>query len=410
MKKLLAILLVCAMAFALVAACAQDAPAPVADPTPAADEPTPTPDAPPPPEEPAELPEVPDVPEGLDLSGLRVALVTHGPPGVSEVFDGSFNEGAWNGIVQFLEDHGLDTTIGDGQLAFFQAHESEDDARVAAMGMAIEWGAQVIVLPGFHFISSSYMAATQFPDTMFIAIDFAPSNPDDPDAPTPPNVVSIIYAEEQPGFLAGYAVVMEGMRELGFMGGAAVPAVIRFGHGFVQGAEHAARELGLSPGEVTVLYNYLGAFGPDPRVATMAGSWFAGGTEVIFVAGGRAWVSVFPEAEHAGAWAVGVDVDQVADSPAVITSAMKALALTVHDMITAFVADEFPGGTNFLFDASVDRVGLPMGTSRFSNFTQAQYDSVFADLVSGAVVVNNDISIAVTDLPLDIVDVIMIVD
>jgi len=396
MKKLLAILLACVMMLAFIAACTDD--------TPAANDP----------------PAVDDTVEqdddydyelnGIELEDLRVALVTHGPPGVSEVFDGSFNEGAWNGIIAFLESRSLDTRIDDGQIAFFQAHDSEDDARVAAIADAIEWGAQVIVLPGFHFINSSFTAATLFPDTMFIAIDFVPGNPDDPDAPTPANVVSVVYSEEQPGFLAGYAVVMEGMRELGFMGGAAVPAVIRFGHGFVQGAEAAAQELGLAAGDVTITYNYLGAFGPDPRVATMASSWFAGGTEVIFVAGGRAWVSVFPEAEQANAWVVGVDVDQEADSPAVITSAMKALAYTVNDMLTAFVLDEFPGGTNFVFDVTVDRVGLPMNTSRFENFSQADYDAVFAQLVNGTLVVNDDIALSVTDLPVELVTVIEIAD
>jgi len=384
------------MMFVFIAACTDDPPA--TNDTPAAGT------------DPVEQEEDDDDLNGIELEDLRVALVTHGPPGVSEVFDGSFNEGAWNGIIGFLESRSLDTRIDDGQIAFFQAHDSEDDARVAAISDAIDWGAQVIVLPGFHFINSSFLAATLFPDTMFVAIDFVPGNPDDPDAPTPPNVVSIIYSEEQPGFLAGYAVVMEGMRELGFMGGAAVPAVIRFGHGFVQGAEAAAQELGLAAGDVTITYNYLGAFGPDPRVATMASSWFAGGTEVIFVAGGRAWVSVFPEAEQANAWVVGVDVDQAEDSPAVITSAMKALALTVNDMLTAFVADEFPGGENFLFDVTVDRVGLPMDSSRFENFSQAQYDAVFAQLVSGELVVNNDISLGVTEVPVELVNVIEIVD
>ena len=232
MKKLLAILLICAMAVALVAACADD------------------------------TPDTPDTPAATD-AGIRVALVAHGPESIQ--FDGSFNEGSWNGILDFMSQQGLDPATNAN---FFQAHAADDEARVDIMSDAIEWGADILVLPGFHFAASVYTAANLFPDTMFVVLDTTT----DP-GPTPANVVTIVYAEEQSGFLAGYGVVMEGFRDIGFMGGIAVPAVVRFGHGFVEGAELAAQELGLAPGEVTISYHYIGGFAPSPEVQTMAAAW-----------------------------------------------------------------------------------------------------------------------------------------
>jgi len=252
------------------------------------------------------------------------------------------------------------------------------------MSDAIEWGADILVLPGFHFAASVYTAANLYPDTMFVVLDTMT----DP-GPTPSNVVTILYAEEQSGFLAGYAVVMDGFRDLGFMGGIAVPAVVRFGHGFVEGAEFAAQELGLAPGEVTISYHYVGAFAPSPEAQTMAYSWYASGTEIIFVAAGRVWDSVRTAAEAGDErWVVGVDVDQSGDSPVFMTSAMKALGVSVYDMLTDFVNDSFRGGSDLHFDATVNGIGLPMANSHFREFTQSQYDAIFAQLVDGSIVVS----------------------
>ena len=388
MKKLLAILLVCAMAFALVAACADDTPPAPADPTPAAEatpapaDPTPEPDG----NDDADVPdeqEDPPAADDADLGDLRIALVGHGPASLQ--FDGSFNEGAWMGILEFLDNNGLPHGT---HANWFQAHEANDEARIDVMIDAIEtWGANILVLPGFHFAASVYTAAGLFPDVMFVAIDYTPSP-----GPTPSNVVSILYAEEQSGFLAGYATVMEGYRELGFMGGVAVPAVVRFGHGFIEGAEFAAAELGLDAGEVTINYHYLGAFGPDPATTTMANSWYAAGTEVIFVAAGLAWQSVAPAASDNNAWVIGVDTDQSllpgVDTSMFLTSAMKSLAVSVYDMLADFTDGTFRGGSDLLFDATNNGVALPMANSHFQNFTQAQYEAIFAQLAGGAILVS----------------------
>jgi len=331
------------------------------------------------------------VPATLDASWVTIALVAHSPDSILD--DGSFNEGAWQGIQRFLAEHGLPSSNAE----FFQPHEASDDARIDLMMDAINWGANILVMPGFHFESSLYEAQDMFPDTMFVLLDASPTRVEEVDGERvvhvrhERNLAAIHYAEHEAGFLAGYAVVMDGLRDLGFMGGIAVPAVVRFGHGFIQGAEHAAASLGLEEGDVTINFQYLGGFAPDPGHAVTASGWFAGGTEVIFAAAGGAGFSVISGAEGSDGLVVGVDVDQSAASDVVITSAMKALDVSVYDMLTDFLHDRFRGGAALMFDASVDGIGLPMHNSRFQNFTQAQYDAIFAELASGAINVNSSL-------------------
>ena len=371
MKKIFALLLAAALVFTLVAC---GSPEPEPEPEPAAEVEEVEPEPEPEPEEPDEEPEPED--EEFSAADIRVALVAHSPDSILD--DGSFNEGAWTGIMQFLNEHGL----SDDHAQFFQPTVGDDVARVDLVEDAIErWGANIVVMPGFHFINSSAEMQELWPEVKFVLLDATPYGG------AADNTAAIHYAEEQAGFLAGYAAVIEGYRDLGFMGGIAVPAVVRFGHGFLQGAEYAADELGLGAGDIRVQYYYLGAFAPSPEAQTMAASWFAGGTEVIFAAAGGAGGSVIAAATAEGGRVIGVDVDQSGDGEVVITSAMKALEVSVYDMLTAFLNGTFQGGV-LRFDASNNGVGLPMATSRFETFTQADYDAIFALLANGTVVVD----------------------
>lgn len=204
------------------------------------------------------------------------------------------------------------------------------------------------------------------------------------------NTVSFTYAEEEAGFLAGYAAVNDGYRKLGFMGGVAMPAVVRFGYGFVQGAEYAANELGLQPGDVTVDYTYVGTFDATPDIAVKASTWYTNGTEVIFACGGSIGNSVMSAAEQAGKKVIGVDIDQSSESETVITSATKNIEKTVYDVIEEFYNETVETGTSKVLDATTESVLLPMETSRFENFTQDQYDSIYEKLVNKSIEIKND--------------------
>jgi len=381
MRKLLATLLALVMVFGFVAACGGgDSPAPAPAPAPAPEAPAPAPEAP----APAPAPEPIPVEE---IAALRIALVSHSPESILD--DGSFNQGAWTGIHNFIAQHG----ISSDNVSFFQPNEGTTDARVDLIESVIEdWGADILVLPGFHFANSLYLAQDYFPDTKFIFLDSVPSPEGGGDSRIEPNLVSILYAEHESGFFAGYAAVMDGYRDLGFIGGVAVPPVVRFGHGFIQGAEVAAEELGLGAGDVTIRFHYAGQFAPDPAFTTLAGSWYADGTEVIFVAAGGVLFSIIPAAEAtADGMIIGVDVDQSGLSDRIITSAKKELAISVADMLNDALNGVFVGGRVITYDTSLNGVGLPWENSKFNNFTKAQYDALFAAVAGGSIKVSDSL-------------------
>ena len=304
----------------------------------------------------------------------ELALVTD----IGTIDDKSFNQGSWEGLVQYAEENGISHK-------YYQPAEKTTDAYLDSIALAVEGGAKVVVTPGFLFEEPIFLAQDMYPDVSFILIDGEPHSGDYAEYRTNANVAPILYAEQQAGYLAGYAAVKDGYTKLGFMGGMAVPAVIKFGYGFVQGAEDAAKEMGIA--EITMNYHYTGAFDATPEAQAQAASWYNDGIEVIFGCGGAVGNSVMAAAEAAGAKVIGVDVDQSIESETVITSAMKGLSASVYQTITAFYANEFPGGVTTVKDASNKGVALPMETSKFATFAQADYDALYAKLAAGEITI-----------------------
>jgi len=301
-----------------------------------------------------------------------LALVTD----LGTIDDKSFNQGSWDGLVQYAKERSISHK-------YYQPAEQSNNAYLTAIDLAVRGGAKIIVTPGYLFEAPIYIAQDRYPDVHFILIDGVPHSEDYSTFRTGANVVGVLYAEDQAGFLAGYAAVKDGNRRLGFMGGMAVPAVVRFGYGFIQGAEYAAVELGLAAGAVTVNYHYTGGFAATPEVQTMAASWYNSGVDVIFGCGGAVGNSVMAAAEQAGRKVIGVDVDQSGESSTVITSAMKGLAHSVYTCIKNYYSGIFPGGKTLVFDAANDGVGLPMQTSKFQSFRMPDYINIYNKLANG---------------------------
>ena len=308
---------------------------------------------------------------GSSDGGFELALVTD----LGTIDDKSFNQGAWEGMTKYAEENGI-------SYKYYQPQEGTTDSYLETIGLAVEGGAKLVVCPGFLFEEPVYLAQDQYTDVKFILLDGEPHSGDYSEYRTNENVMPILFQEDQAGFLAGYAAVKDGYTKLGFMGGMAVPAVIRFGYGFIEGAEAAAAELGISG--IEVMYTYTGAFAATPEAQSMAASWYQNGTEVVFGCGGAVGNSVMAAAQEKGAKVIGVDVDQSFESDTVITSAMKLLSNSVYDGVKAFYDGSFPGGKTSVFTVSNEGVGLPMETSKFNTFTQADYDAIYKKLVDGA--------------------------
>ena len=323
--------------------------------------------------------------------GYELALVID----VGTIDDKSFNQGAWEGVKKYGDENGV-------AYKYYKSAEATTDSFQETIALAIEGGAKVIVCPGFLFEEPIYNMQTQYPDVKFILIDGEPHDAESNYA-TAENTMAVLYEEDQAGFLAGYAAVKDGYTKLGFMGGMALPAVIRYGYGYLAGADYAAKELGV---DVDVTYTYTGSFEATPEAQSMATGWYQAGTEVIFACGGSVGNSVMAAAEASdNAKVIGVDVDQSSESDTVITSAMKMLSNSVYDAIKAAYDGSFPGGKTTVFDAANDGVGIAMDTAKFNTFSQADYDEVFAKLVAGEITIDNDVEKEVSDLDLSNVTV-----
>jgi basic membrane protein A len=350
-------------------------------------------------------------------SPLKIALVTDS----GTLNDHSFNESAWDGVNTFAVSNGggtlnsstLTVSTGTIQTKYYQpAADNYDTAgRVAAIRSAVSWGAKVVVLPGYLFESAIKVCINDsaFANTYFLALDCNKEDPDNNYAAYDytNHVTSVIYREEQSGFLAGYAAVQDGHRKLGFCGGMAVPAVIRYGSGYCQGADAAANELGLANGAIGIQYYYAGAFQATAEATAYCNSWYSNGTaDIIFGCGGAVYNSVTTASQNNGGkpW-IGVDVNQHADTTlgnSQSTCIMKNLKSTTQIMLASWVNESGNWASDYA--AKVVTVGvkshnccLPTpettgdsGCWGFTTFTETAYDAVYAKLVAGTIKVNSN--------------------
>lgn len=325
-------------------------------------------------------------PSSQVAGGAEIAMITD----KGDIDDKSFNQGTWEGIQAYCDENGK-------TCQYYKPVEATSDAYIASIEQAVKDGAKVIVTPGFLFEVPIFTVQDKYPDVNFILIDGYPNNGDYTgtyEEKTADNTVGIKFAEQQVGYLAGYAAVMDGHTKLGFLGGQAVPAVVNYGYGYVQGANDAAKELGVN---VEMMYTHTDGFAATPEAQAMAAAWYQGGTEIIFGCGGSVGNSVFKAAEGANGLSIGVDIDQSGESETVVTSAMKGLASAVSKVLDEYYAGNFPGGQNLILGAADDAVSLSMDTARFQKFDQAVYDALYAKLASGEIEVKDNTAAASAD-------------
>lgn len=320
-------------------------------------------------------------------STYELALVTD----VGNIDDKSFNESSWNGVKEYAE-------ANDITYAYYRPSEDSTPARVETIKTAIDKGAKTVVCPGYLFETALYEVQEQHPDVNFLLLDGEPHTEDFATYKTASNVHCILYKEEQAGYLAGYAAVMDGFTKLGFLGGMDVPAVIRYGYGYVQGADAAAKIKGLAKDSVDIKYWYGGGFAPTDDIKTKMSGWYTEGTEVVFACGGGIYLSATAAAEEAGKKVIGVDKDQSFESETIITSAMKDLTTSVKLALASLYGnngkwDAEHSGKTAVLGAAENCVGLPTASAswRLTTWTVAEYEALFAKLVDGSLVISSAI-------------------
>ena len=324
----------------------------------------------------------------------QVAMITD----YGDITDQSFNQTTYEACQEFCDAEGI-------QFNYYKPQGDSTADRVAMVDAAIADGYNVVVMPGYAFAETIKETAELYPDVTFIALDVAQGDLGE-DYTVPSNVYCAVYQEELCGYMAGYAAVKLGYTHLGVLGGMAVPAVQRFGYGFVQGADAAAVELGIAD-QVVIEYAYGNQFYGDADITAYMDNWYQTlGVQVVFASGGGIYTSAAEAAAKVGGKLIGVDVDQSANIDTYgegmcVTSAMKGLAETVQHMLSEVVAGNFAnyGGKIETLglvsgdDPTANYVQLPMETTQWGDgFTQDDYKALVKAMYDGEVTVSNDIS------------------
>ena len=330
----------------------------------------------------------------------QVAFVTD----VGQLKDKSFNQGTYDGVKLYAAANGL-------SYKYYQpanGDQATDDDRYDAMKAAVEAGAEVVVCAGYLQEAALREIANEFPEVPFVFIDGYPlqaeatqydenGNALPNDSPILINVAGIAFQEEQAGYLAGFAAVKDGFTKLGFSGGGGGTndACCRFGYGYVQGANAAASELGITV-DMNYSWEYGDTFQASADLQTMISGWYANGTEIVFACGGSMFQSISAAASANEGYVIGVDVDQSGESEYVLTSAMKGLADAVQWAVGHVYDETFDeiGGTTTSLGAEDNAVQLPTSDEswRFETFTVEEYEALYQQMVDGTLVVDDDYS------------------
>lgn len=321
-------------------------------------------------------------------TALKVGMVTDS----GTIDDKSFNQGTWEGILLAQKDFGVQTKylkpVGETEANY-----------LTEMGNLYDAGFKLIVTPGFKFEVAIFDAQDKWPDASFVIIDGTPHNSDYSVFRAEKNVVSIFFAENESGFVAGVAAALQVKEgQMGFIGGMEIPAVQKYNWGFQQGVAYANKNFGtkivMKPENVI----YQGTFNDVAAGQQLAAQMYDKGVKAIFAAAGGVGVGVINEAKSRAktgeqVWVVGVDVDQYADGvydgqkSIIITSAMKRIGTAAYDMVKAQLDGTFPGGQTLTFDAKNNGIGIPDANPNLSADVQSKVADVFKKLQDGSVTV-----------------------
>ncbi len=341
---------------------------------------------------------------------MNIAMITDS----GDITDQSFNQTTYETSKAWAEANNVPFT-------YYKPDSDSDEARSASVDQAVAGGANVLMMPGYMFAAAVVEKAKLYPDVKFVALDvgagdllekgvgegydYNPDNYDVKEYYNSDNVYCCTYQEELSGYMAGYAAVKLGYKHLGFLGGMSVPAVTRFGYGYLQGADAAAKELGIE-GDVEVEYVCGGQFYGDADITAAMDTWYGTkGVEVVFACGGGIFTSAVEAAVKADGKVIGVDSDQsgiidASKEGLTVTSAMKGLATTVDTVLTDIQAGKWSD-----YAGKIDNLGmvsenpeenfvqLPIETTQWGDgFKEDDYRALVKSMFSGEITVSNDIT------------------
>lgn len=310
-----------------------------------------------------------------EIEGCEVSLIT----GVDGIEKGTLSGETWKYVVQYSNDNQLGSE-------YFIPAEAKRSVYIETIGKAIDQGAKLVILAGSQFEIAVYEAQKKYPDTFFLLIDGVPHSENNT-YETKDKTIGVKFAEEEAGFLAGYAAVKDGYINLAFLGSDDDPDIKRYGYGFVQGAAEAAKEEQV---KVKMDYVYADTSKASDKVKEKAEEIYSNGSQLIFTCGGNIINSVTEVAETSNGKVIGSDVDKSHLSSSVISTAEKSVESAVEDVIDGYADDKFIGGTAFNYAAKNRGICLEMDNDKFSQFTKDDYDTIFNRLKDGKIELKKD--------------------
>lgn len=304
-----------------------------------------------------------------ESEGFRVGLITD----VGEIDDKSFNQSAWEGAEAGA------AAVG-GEADFIETQDAKD--YLDNIAEFAEDGYNVVVTVGFALGPATIEAAQKWPDVKFIGVDQfqVPGS-------ELPNLVGLIFHEDQSGYLAGVlaANLTESNTIAAVLGTDLVPPVVAFKEGYEMGAKSVKPDINVistyHPGGLDVAFT-------DPEWgATTAAQAIDQGADVVFGAGGKTGNGALIEtASHDGVYCIGVDTDQWDTVPeahsCLVSSAMKLITPGVEQLIKMASEDNFPSG-NFFGDAGL--AAFHDLEDQVPDDVKAQLDEIAVGLKDGSV-------------------------
>lgn len=318
--------------------------------------------------------------------GGEIAFLPDGP-----LMDGIYNENIYDGIRMYALAAGI-------SFSYYGVEDGVSEEYREAIAHAVDNQARVIVCAGENFGRAIGELQDVYPQVSFLLIEGVPVNEAGEPVDISDNVHCVTFCEGQSGYLAGYMAVMEGYRQFGFIGGVETVPVIRYGYGYLQGIDAAAKQMALD--DVSVKYWYAGTCAPGQEIMEKARDWYENDTEVIFACGGRLYESVLEAAENIGGMMIGADIDRSRESDCVLTSAVKDMAAAVILSLDDFYAaggqwSETFAGYEQQCGAGEHCIGLPVLNTewRFENVTIDEYYEVFHRVRRGEMEVSDEVDV-----------------
>lgn len=305
-------------------------------------------------------------------NAVEVALITDG----GTVEDYKYNQICYEGMKRYCDEKEIAYGV-------YMPVNGTTDSAMIQIDKAVDNGAKLIICPSYMLEEAVYNGAKKYKNVNFVLVDGMPHNEDFTDYTIDENVLPITFAEEEAGFLAGYAAVRDGYRRLAFLGGMAEDSVIKYGYGFVQGADYAGIEVGE---KVYIAYTYTGKVHENKEVHDLASVFYDYSVEAIFAYGGSLGNSVMKAAEEKSKVVIGADIDQAYDSSSVIFSCVKNLDDAVYNAVNDYYNGHFEGGSERHLTCYEKGVALTMDDAKFNQFSDIEYDAIYNELASKSIV------------------------